>query len=425
MYGNRWTSLVGAFLLLGIAWIFSVDRRRMNWRLIGWGVALQMIFALFVFRSVTGRYFFVFVNDAIIKILTSAYAGIEFLFGSLADPSKVGPVIAIQVLPAVVFFSALMSVLYYYNVMPLIIKGFAWLFSRLMRLSGAESLSASSNIFVGIESALTIRPHLDDMTRSELCSILSVGMATVASSVMLVYVGFLVKQFPYIAGHLMSASILSAPAALVMSKILLPESGTPKTLGKSIALHYEKEESVFVAIINGSNTGLKLVGSIMALLLAVLGMVALANLILGSAGARINPLFGLEGHWSIEGLLRYVFLPFTLLTGVRPEDAGEVARLLGERMILTEVAAYIRLNGLLAKLDPRSVVIATYALCGFAHLASMAIFVGGVSALAPKQARVLSGVGFRALVAATLACLMTACMAGLFSTGDTSILLGN
>lgn len=417
-------SFLGIFVLIGFAMLLSTDRRNMNWRVIGWGIGLQLLFGLFIFRFPVGRYFFVFLNDAVIKVLESATAGIRFLFGPLADVTKAGPILAVQVFPTIVFFSALMAVLYYLNIMPLIIRGFAWFFTRLMNLSGAESLCASSNIFVGIESALTIKPHLNDMTRSELCTILTAGMATVASSVMIVYVGFLEPLFPMIAGHLVSASILSAPAALVLSKVLLPESETPETLGKSIQPHYEKEDSLFAAIINGANTGLKLVGGIMALLIAVIGLVALVNLLLRVVGGRINPLLGFEGQWSLEAMLGYVFYPFTLIIGVPPADAGVISKIIGERVILTEVLSYQHLAAVMDQLqDPRSALVAAYALCGFAHMASMAIFIGGISALAPKKTRMLSQVGFRALLAATLACLMTACVAGALCT-DSSILLG-
>lgn len=426
-------SLLGIPILIGVGWLSSTDRRRMNWRLIGWGLGLQLVFALFVFRVPAGRDFFVFVNGAVIKVLGAASHGSEFLFGRLAvGPGKtsvlgsgesLGFFLAFQVLPTIIFFSAVMAILYHLNVMPLLVRGFAWLFTRLMRLSGAESLCAASNIFVGVESALTVRPHLAGMTRSELCTVLTAGMATVASSVLVAYVTMLQDAFPNIAGHLISASILSAPAALVMSKVMLPETETPQTLGRHVRPHYDRDESLFVAIINGANAGLKLVAGITALLIAILGLVALVNLFVGAAGSRVNPLLGLEGTWSLEGLLGYVLTPFVLVTGVPPQDAGVIAKLVGERAILTEIPAYLHLKACMGTLQPRSVIIATYALCGFAHVASMAIFIGGITALAPGRAKALSAVGVRALAAATLACLLTACAAGVFLTGE-SVLLG-
>jgi CNT family concentrative nucleoside transporter len=428
-------SFTGIFFLLGFAWLFSSDKRNMNWRLIFWGVGLQMFFAFFIFVFPAGSKIFLFLNSLVVKILNSSTAGAEFVFGRLALPpggvyeageESLGFILAFQSFPTIIFFSALIAILYYFNIMQWILKGFAYIFTKLMKLSGAESLCASSNIFVGIESALTIKPHLREMTKSELCTILTAGMATVASSVLALYIFSLKEQFPTIAAHLISASILSAPAALIMSKIIIPEGEVPKTLGEHVEVHYEKETNVFEAIINGANSGVKLIVGIVALLIAVLGLVALVDLILGGIGGRINLLFGINLDWSLKGLLGYIFYPFTVMLGVPPSDAGVIAGLIGERAILTEVPAYQHLavameSGLLK--HPRSAVVATYALCGFAHFASMAIFVGGISVLVPEKREALSKVGFRALLAATLACLMTACIAGTFFT-ESSILLG-
>ena len=412
-------SFVGLFALMGFAWCLSSNRRKMNWHLILWGVGLQSIFAFLifvVFPTLPEKHNpFLWLNDAVFHVIASAGAGAEFVFGPLANPKTVGFVLAFQAFPTIIFFSALMSILYFCNIMPKIIRAFSYVFTKLMRISGAESLCASSNIFVGVESALTVKPHLNEMTRSELCTVLTAGMATVASNVMVLYVNILGAAFPMIAGHLISASILSAPAALIMSKILLPETESPVTLGRTVAPHYEREASLFEAIINGANAGMKLIFGIVALLIAVLGLVALANLILG----------GISDGWSLQGFLGDLFAPLTLLLGVPPEETLTVSKLIGERMVVTEVVSYQNLAAALktGALSPRSAVIASYALCGFAHLASMAIFVGGISALAPKKTRELAQVGLTALVAATLACLMTGCIAGVFFT-DGSLLLG-
>jgi CNT family concentrative nucleoside transporter len=428
-------SFAGIFFLLGFAWLFSSSRRNMNWRLILWGIGIQMTLALFIFVFPIGSKMLLFLNDAVVEVLKSATAGAEFIFGRLAlQPGEVndagekslGFILAFQGFPTIIFFSALIAILYYFNIMQWILKGFAYVFTKLMRLSGAESLCASSNIFVGIESVLTIKPHLREMTKSELCTILTAGMATVASNVLAIYIFTLKEQFPTIAAHLISASILSAPAALVMSKIIIPEGEIPKTLGKHVEVHYEKETNVFESIINGANSGVKLIVGIVALLIAVLGLVALLDLILGGIGGRINLLFGINFDWSLKGFLGYIFYPFTVMLGIPPSDAGVIAGLIGERAILTEVPAYQHLavaieSGVLK--HPRSAVVATYALCGFAHFASMAIFVGGISILVPEKREILSKIGLRALLAATLACLLTACIAGTFFTKG-SILLG-
>ena len=428
-------SFCGIFILLALAWLISADRRNMNWRVIVWGTAVQLVFALFVFIVPAGAKVFLFINAFVVKILDSAAVGTRFLFGRLALPpgavsetgeTSLGFFLAFQAFPTIVFFSALMSILYYYNVMTRLIKGFAYIFTKLMCVSGAESLCTSSNIFLGVESALTIKPYLDDMTPSELCTILTAGMATLASNVLSFYIYTLQAQFPTIAGHLISASILSAPAALVMSKIIMPESGSPKTLGVHVEPYYEREGNLFEAIIKGADTGIKLILGIVALLLAVLGLVALVDMFLLGIGWRVNALAGLHIDWSLRGLLGYVFYPLTLVLGVPPADAGIISRIIGERAIVTEVTAYQDLAVALGKhllQHPRSALIAAYALCGFAHVASLSIFIGGTAALAPKRLQTLSQVGFRALIAATLACLMTACVAGTFFTQG-SILLG-
>jgi CNT family concentrative nucleoside transporter len=428
-------SFAGIFILMGCAWLFSANRRVINWRVIVWGCLLQLLFALFIFVVPAGAEAFRFINDALVKVIDVASAGTKFIFGRLALPpgttnewgeKSLGFIFAVQVLPQIIFFASLMAVLYYIGLMSWIVRLFAKIFTKLMRVSGAESLCTASNIFVGIESATTIRPYLEKMTRSELCTILTAGMATIASTVLAIYILILQKQFPTIAGHLVSASFLSAPAAIIMSKIMLPETETPETLGMDVHPYYERESSLIESIINGANAGLKLAVGVVALLIAFLGLVALIDFIFTGAGVRINEVAGVNIDWSLKGLLGYLFYPFTLIIGVPPADAFEISKIIGERAIVTETKSYMDLavlisNGALS--HPRSAFLATYALCGFAHVASLAIFVGGTAALVPKRTSDLSAVGPRALLAATLACLMTASVAGTFFNGG-SILLG-
>ena len=421
-------SFCGMLALLLFAWCFSSDRKRMNWSLIFWGIVIQLAMALFIFIVPAGSKIFLFLNDIVIKILNSSTAGAHFLFGRLAlGPGQVnasgetslGFILAFQAFPTIIFFSSLISILYFLNIMPIIIRGFAYVFTKLMKISGAESLSAASNIFVGIESALTIKPHLKDMTASELCTVLTVGMATVASNVLVLYVLFLQDQFPSIAAHLISASFLSAPAALVMSKILMPESEVPKTLGEHIKPYYERDNSLFEAIINGANSGVTMIVGISALLIAVLGLVALIDLSFAYIGSKICMIFGAEIDFSLKNIFGHIFYPFTLAIGIPVADAGIISKIIGERVVLTEVVAYqdlARVMGENVLSSPRSFVLASYALCGFAHLPSMAIFVGGISALAPSRTGVIASVALRALIAATLGCLMTAAVAGIFFT---------
>ena len=428
-------SFSGIFILMGVAWLLSPQKKTMNWKVIFWGVVLQMLVALFVFVVPAGTKFFLFLNDVVVRVLESATAGSKFVFGRLAlAPGEVGKggvtslgfILAFQGFPTIIFFSALISVLYFLNVMPLLIRGFAAVFTRLMKISGAESLVTASNIFVGVESMLTVKPYMRELTRSEFCTILTAGMATVASNILALYVFSLQSVFPMIAGHLISASLLSAPAAIVMSKIIFPEKEKPKTLGVNVHPYYKKEQGLFEAIINGANAGLKMIVGIVALLIAILGLVGLVDLFLGFLGSKINLIWGLHWNLSLQNLMGYVFYPFTVILGVPLSDAGAIAKIIGERLIVTEVVAYQDLKVLMSEgalHHARSAVIATYALCGFAHVASMAIFVGGISALAPERIRDITSVSVRALAAATLACLMTACVAGTFFTKG-SILLG-
>ncbi len=394
------------FMLL--AWACSTNRRRVNLRLIGWGLALQGLVAAFVFTVPASQRLFLHLNDWMLALLETAQAGQKFVFGRLADPDAFGFVLFTQAFPVVIFFSALMGLLYYWRVMPLLIRGFARVFTRLMRVSGAESLCAASNIFVGIESVTSIRPYLARMTRSEYCAVLTAGMATVASSMLGVYVLCLADTFPAIAGHLAAASLMSAPAALIMAKLVMPEEERPVTLGRDVPLLAADDASWMDAVINGAMAGLKLVGGIIALLVAFLGLLALADALLGAVTG---------GRAALTGVLSVVFYPLALAMGVPPADAPFAATLLGQRLLLTELPAYQSLaDGMRAGrlADPRTAVILTYALCGFAHVASLAIFVGGTAALAPDRRRDIAAAGPRALLAATLACLMTGSIAGVF-----------
>lgn len=423
-------SFLGIFGFIGIGWLFSTNRKKTSWRLVLSGVVMQLIFAVFIFVVPVGSQLFLWLNDIVLKIIDASSAGTKFVFGPLAIPPGLagshGFILAFQSLPTIIFFSALISVLYFLNIMPLLIRFFASVFTRLLKVSGAESLCAASNIFVGVEASFTVKPHIPKMTRSELCTMLTAGMATVASNVLALYVFTLKAQFPTIAGHLISASILSAPAAIVMSKILMPEEQVPETAGISIKPHYERPSNLFEAIINGAQDGVKMIVGVVALLIAVLGLVALVDIVLGGAGGSINKFMHINIDWTLKGIAGYLFYPFSLLMGVPMNDAFTVGKIVGERIIATEVAGYQDLSLAISSNlihNSRSIVIATYALCGFAHLASMAIFVGGITALVPGRTRDLSKIAFRALIAATLACCMTACIAGTFFS-DSSILLG-
>lgn len=414
-------SFVGLFVLVLVAWAISANRRVFNARCVFWGIAAQLVFGAGIFLVPAGSALFLKLSDLFVKILGAARAGAEFCFGPLAipagEPGSVGFVLVTQGFPTIIFFASLMQILYFLKVMPFIIRQFARFFTKVMGVSGAEALCTAANIFVGIESNTTVLPYINTMTRSEICTIITGGLATIASSVLGLYVLLLQKNFPTIAGHLMSASILGAPAAIVMSKLLLPETEHPETLGRVIEPHYERESNVIEAAINGATAGGKLMLGVIVMLMAFLGLVALINMGLDGISGLLQKTAGIHPNLRLEHLLAYVFYPFALIIGVPPSDAFEVAKLLGVRAIMTEIPAYQQLDQLIASgalHHARSAVLASYALCGFAHIPSIAIFVGGTAAIAPRQTRTLSEVALRSLIAATLACLMIAAVAGVF-----------
>jgi CNT family concentrative nucleoside transporter len=420
-------SAIGFVVLTGLAWLCSGNRRATAWRTVAWGLGLQLLIGLLVFRLPGSRQLFLGLNAAVLALLDSSKSGTRFLLGPLAadpgEPGSIGFILAFQVLPVVIFFSSFTAVLYYLRLLQPVVWLFARLFHRTLGISGAEALYGASQIFVGIESALMVRPYLERMTRSEFLMLLTTGMCNVASSTLGLYVSFLQGVFPHIAGHLLSASVLSIPAGVVMAKIFVPETQAPETLTdvppEDPTL---RSSNLMAAIIAGATDGLNLAGGIAALLIAMLGLVALIDrgLMLPSTWLSLpQPL-------TLTTLLSWAFYPVTVLLGMPLADVPTAARLLGERVILTEVVSYQELARLASSgafVEPRSVVILSYALCGFAHVASVAIFVGGMAALIPSRRDELAGLGWRALLAATLATLMTACVAGMFTTGE-GVLLG-
>jgi len=432
---SRLLNIAGIPVLMLIAWLISTNKRVINWRVIFWGLIIELVFALVVFVLPVGTQLFLVVNNVVNNVLESATYGTQFVFGRLAlgpgttsasGETSIGFILAFQGLAVIVFFAALVGILYYTGIMGWIIKGFSFAFSKLMKISGAESLCASSSVFVGVEAGLIIKPYISQMTRSELNTILTAGMSTIASSMLAAYIMILKGTFPTIAGHLVSASIMNIPAAIIMSKILCPETGEPVTLGEKVTLSYKKENNLFEAIINNANSGVKLAVGIITLLLAVLGLMALVDKIFVFCGGWLNTIFSTHIDWTLKGLLGYVFYPLTVVIGVPLNDAVPAAKLIGERLILTEVTAFQDLAAVLhssAPISPRAAVMVTYALTGFAHVASIAIYVGGYIALAPEKTKEMTSLGLRALLGATLACLLTACFAGMFFSNN-SILLG-
>ncbi len=421
-------SLAGFVVLGAVAWLAGGRRRPFPKRTVLGATVLMAVLGCVVFLVAPTRDALRLANDLVKAVLGGANAGAEFLFGPLAlsagqatgagEPS-IGFVLAAQVLPAVVFFASIMAVLYHLRLLQPVVRFMGRVFHRTLGLSGAEALAGASNIFFGVESATTVRPYLERMTRSELLTVLTCGMSTVASTTLAIYVVFLEATFDQIAGHLISASVLSIPAAVLVSKLLLPETETPETMGDVPPVaEGERHGNSIAALAAGSWDGLKLAAGISTLLIAVLGVVGVLDFALsklGSVGGE--PL-------SFSMILGWIFAPVAWLLGIEAGDTQVAGQLLGKRLILTEIPAYREL-GMLAQqgaVSARSFVVLSYALCGFTHVASMGIFVGGFAALAPGRRDDLASLGPRALLGAVLATLMTGALAGILFHGQASLI---
>lgn len=408
----RIISFFGMFALLGVAWLFSKNRKAINYKTVLMGTLIQLTFAVIVLKIPLGRRFFQMMNDVIIKMLSFSDEGAKFIFGGLINNASIGYIFAFQVLPTIIFFSALISIGYYLGVLQKVVLFFARIMTKFMGTSGAESLSASANIFVGqTEAPILIKPYIGSMTQSELLCVMVCGMATIAGGVMAAYVGILKDCMPNIAGHLLAASIMSAPAAMVMSKILIPETGEPKTRG-AVTLHLEiNDANVIDAAANGATVGLQLALNVAGCLIAFMSILALANFVTGYAG-------GLAGYpsLSIEKIFGWVFTPLAWIMGVSSRDVSRVANLMGQKTVLNEFVAYFNMAAMLkaapGALSERSTIITSYALCGFSNFLSIAIQVGGIGALAPERRHDLARLGLYAVLGGSLACFMTAAIAG-------------
>lgn len=437
---GRFQGLIGVAVLLAIAWLLSNNRSRINLRIVVWGLGLQLLLAILILRSPLGYPFFSLLDRGVGQLLSFSDEGASFLFkplnpkyvveydalGDGADsgdgpaaesaPERlrlravgnggIAPMVqtlAFVVLPTVIFFAALMSVLYHLRVMPAVVRALAWIMRKTMGTSGAETLSVAANIFVGqTEAPLFVRPFLSGMTRSELMTVMCGGFATIAGGVMAIYVSVLRNHVPNIAGHLMAASVMGAPAALVIAKIMHPETETSQTAGDEPILLERRTRNLLEAIGNGATDGLRLALNIAAMLIAIVALVAMVNFVLNQFGT------------SLEAMLAVGFRPIAWCIGVPWDEAGLVGTLLGEKIVLTELIAYLHLSDVMNNeaLSDRSAVIASYALCGFANFASIGIQIGGIDALAPDRKADASEIALRAMIGGALATCLNAAVAG-------------
>src|ERR1700687_1012981 len=411
---GRFTGILGLLTMLGFAYIFSTNRRAIRLKTVAWGLGLQFVFAIFVLRIDAGRIVFQKAGDGVTKLLSYAYAGSHFVFGDLAKPGSQLGYFAFGVLPTVIFIAAFFAVLYHFGIMQIIIKIFAWVMTRVMGASGAESLNVAASIFMGqTEAPLTIRPFLPDLTRSELMTVMTSGMAHVSGGIMAAYIAFGIEP-----KHLLSAVIMTAPGTILMSKMLVPETEVPKTAGRVVMSEEEKDaekqENLLVAMARGTTDGLGLALNIAAMLIAFLALIALAN---GVLGGIHDAHFGHYQMWwfpsSLQQIFGILFAPIAWVIGIPWRDCPAIGNLLGTRLVLNELVAFSMLGPQRAVLDPRSFTIATFALCGFANLSSIGIQLGGIGALAPNKRGELARLGIRAMLAGTMANLMSASIAGM------------
>ena len=413
---ERLVSLLGLFVMIGLAWLMSSDKKRFNVRIVVGGLLLQFALAMFILWSSPGIWFFGQINDFFTHMLEFSAEGSKFLFG--IHPNEEEPnlppkfwlvrAFAFGVLPSIVFVSSFMSVLYYLGVMQPIVRGMAWFMARTLGTSGAESLSTAANVFVGqTEAPLVIRPFIPSLTESELNAVMVGGFAGISGGLMVALVGMGISP-----GHLLTASFISAPAALLIAKIMVPEKEQPKTLGRVNMVIEKQGANVIEAAAIGASEGMKLAINVAAMLIAFLAFIALADAVIVWIGSVFRQ------DWSLALLFGYVFYPLAWVMGIESADCLKAGELLGKRMAINEFVAYAELGAIQAagseeKLSPRSAAILTYALCGFANFSSIGIQIGGIGGMAPERRGDIARLGLRAMLGGTLACFMTACIAGI------------
>ncbi len=431
MFEARVRAALGLGLLLGIAWALSTDRKKISWRLVGWGLSLQIGFALLVLKTPAGVAAFEALNHVVHAVLGYGTEGGRFVFGNLVGSevpvgtledgtfsatqgmaAETGAFFAFRILPNIIFVSSLMTVMYYLGIMQRVVRAVAWVMQRTMRTSGAETLCTATNIFVGMmESPLVVKPYVERMTESEMMAIMTAGLATISGTVLAAYAGMLTPFHPDAAGHLIAASVMSAPAALVMAKLLVPETGEPVTIGVRTEEVERTDVNVIDAAARGAGEGLRLALVVGAMLIAFIALVAMVNGVLGWAGG----LFGVPDI-TLEGLLGAALAPVAWMLGIPWADAGLIGRMIGVDFVLNEFVAYVQLSNELgggASMDPRSLVIGIYAMTTFANFGSVAMTLAGLGEIAPSRRHDLARLGLKAMAAGLMASLATAAVAGI------------
>jgi CNT family concentrative nucleoside transporter len=425
----RLQPVLGLIVMIAVLYLLSRDRKAIRWRIVLWGLGLQFLLAVFVLRTGTGQWLFDTLNDGFLAIMAASEEGAAFVFGPMAtaDHVPVGTMdetgafeqtgatiartgfnFAFRILPTIIFFSALMAVGYYIGLMQLIVRGFAKIMSVSMRTSGAETMATAANIFVGqTEAPLMVRPYVNKMTYSELMAIMVGGFANTAGGVLLMYVGLLQDRIPNIAAHLLTSSVMTGPAALMMAKLAIPETQTPETAGEVRIKLPKQDVNVIDAAVRGTREGLEMALNVGAMLIVFISLVALFDLGLGWVSVSV---LGAEQPWTLALIFGKLFWPVAWLIGVPPQDCDVVGHLIGVKTFLNELVAYLELADRGGEISDRSYLIASYALCGFANIASIGIQIGGIGVLAPERRSELAKLGFRAMVVGAMATFSSACI---------------
>lgn len=395
---ERYISLLGLVVFVVLAFLMSEGRKKISWRLVAWGISLQFIFAVLILKTGPGLMLFDLARVVMTGLLDFTDIGSRFLFGNLISDVNIGAILAFKVLPVIIFVSSLMAVLVHLGAVQLIVVFMARVMERTMKASGAEALISAMFVFMGIEATTGVKDYIRNMTRSELFTVMAGFMATIAGSVMAVYVSFGAS-----AGHLLAASVMSAPAAIVISKLMIPETESPVSISAARVCLTSDDANIIEAAANGASDGLRLAATIGAMILAFIAIIGMLNHFLGFAGI------------SFEEITGYIFTPFAFLMGVPWEDCPKVGELLGIKVVFNEFISYQKMQAYVTAgtLQPRSITIATYALCGFANFASIAILIGGLGSIAPERKRLVASLSMKALAAGVLASFMTATIAGL------------
>jgi CNT family concentrative nucleoside transporter len=405
---GRYVGVLGIAVILTGAYLFSTDRRAIKLKTVAWGLGLQFALGLFVLRVTAGQRLFATLGAGAKKLLDFSYVGSTFLFGEIGkSDSNLGFSFAFQVLPTIIFIAAFFAILYHFGIMQLVIKAFAWIMTKIMGASGAESLNIAASIFMGqTEAPLTIRPFLPKLTKSELMTVMTSGMAHISGGMMAGYI----RVGGADAKNLLTAVIMTAPGTLLMAKMLVPETEHPLTAGRVEMPPSEKEANVLGAIARGTVDGLHLALNVGAMLIVFLALLALLNAVMGWIHIHVGWF-----PYNLQEVLGWIFAPVAWLIGIPWHDAAQIGNLLGTRMVLNEFVAFAQLGAIKGSLDPRSFTIATFALCGFANFSSIGIQIGGIGALAPEQRQQLARFGIRAMLAGTMANLMSASIVGILS----------